>query len=168
MTYIDKKMSKSDIAVAFNVKLAFVHATLKVYQKEERSKKGLRVVPGKKVICVGQESVIKKEISNDCELTLTALKEKIIKKFNINISLATIFRYLNKFDFSFKRVSLEPERRNDNKNIKVQATCAQDYLNLLSAYEANIIIIDKVRFNVSMRPLYGRSLIGTKPIHKVK
>ena len=68
-------MSKSNIAVAFNVKLSSVHAILKVYQKEERSKKGLRVVPGKKVICVGQESVIKKEISNDCGLKLTALKK---------------------------------------------------------------------------------------------
>ncbi len=40
-------MSKSNIAVAFNVKLSSVHAILKVYQKEERVEKNLRAVLGK-------------------------------------------------------------------------------------------------------------------------
>ena len=61
------------------------------------------------------------------------------------------------------------ETRNDNKNIEVRATYAQEYLNLLSSFdEANIVFIDEVGFNVSMRTLYGRSLIGTKAIHKVR
>ncbi len=37
--YINKKMSKSDISVAFNVKFLSVHAILKVYQKEGRVEK---------------------------------------------------------------------------------------------------------------------------------
>jgi len=33
--------------------------------------------------------------------------------------------------------------------------------------ENNIVFIDEVGFNVSMRTLYGRSLVGTRAIHKV-
>ncbi len=88
-------------------------------------------------------------------INIKALKERIL-------SLSTISRYVEVFNFSFKRGSLEPIRRNDSINIDDRANYAQEYLNLLGIVsENNIVFIDKVGFkDHSQNFISGRKILG--------
>ncbi|KCZ74756.1 hypothetical protein H311_04276, partial [Anncaliia algerae PRA109] len=65
------------------------------------------------------------------------------------------------FNYSFKRLSIIPEKRNNETTIKIRENYAQRFLALPANFsEEQLIFIDEVRFNVSMRCNYGRSAIG--------
>jgi len=52
----------------------------------------------------------------------------------------------------FKRISLIPVRRNDAESLEARATYARRCLEILALYdESNLIYVDKVGFNVTLR-----------------
>lgn len=166
--YYEQRIERKDIAMAFGIKLSTVYSIVKVFEMEGRYSKKLKGGPRKKLIDDQHIRFIRDCIEEDCGTTLKTIKQKLLRVFNLQVSEVTIGRYISGFNFSFKRVSLEPIRRNDSENIECRAQYAQEYLNLLGVVdEANVIFIDEVGFNISMRTLYGRSKIGSRAIHKV-
>lgn len=167
--YMNLNIPKKEIARTFGIKISTIYAILKIYETEGRVEKKLRGGVRRKSISIENSTFIKQLIEEDCGITLSCIKQKLFEKFNINVSISTISKYINEFNFSFKRVSLIPERRNDAQNIEDRAVYARNYLSILGAIDdANIIFVDEVGFNVSMRTLYGRSLIGTRANHQVR
>ena len=74
--------------------------------------------------------------------------------------MSTINKILTNFQFSLKRISLIPERRNDNQAIIDRYRYAVDFIELQGRFsEDEIIFLDEVGFNVSMRSSRGRSII---------
>ncbi len=143
--YFDKKISKADIALTFNLKLTSVYAILTVFKKEGRVQKKLKGGPRRKLIGEDHKVFIKEAINNDCGITIRSWKEMLLSKFNINVFLSTISKYIEAFNFSFKKVSLDPIRRNDSINIDDRAIYAQKYLNLLGIVDKNnIVFINKI------------------------
>jgi hypothetical protein len=78
------------------------------------------------------------------------------------MSCATVYRSIEDFSYTLKRISLAPERRNNPNGLEVRSAYASNFLSLLSEeYRENTFFIDEVGFNVSMRSKRGRSLVGT-------
>jgi transposase len=94
---LDKKMFKADIALTFNVKLTSVYAILSVFEKEGRVQKKLKGGPRRKLIGKDHKVFIKKAINDDCGI-IRSLKQMLLSKFNINVSLSTISRYIEAFN----------------------------------------------------------------------
>ena len=88
--------------------------------------------------------------------------------FNVVLSESTIFRYLESFSYSIKRVHIMPLRRNDEQAIKDRFNYGNYFMSLLSAsFSQTIIFIDEIGFNVSMRTRKDRSLIGIRATQTV-
>ena len=64
-----------------------------------------------------QEEEICDMVDNDCTLTGNQLALMVHERFNITVSRKIIERCLREFHYSFKRVSLIPERRNSPDTI---------------------------------------------------
>lgn len=77
-------------------------------------------------------------------------------------------RAISSFSYSIKNVSLIPQRRNDDKSLEDRFKYAEKFFDILSKFnESNLIFVDEVGFNVSMRTRKGRSLIGHPAVHVV-
>lgn len=114
-----------------------------------------------------QKSNIRIWIDEDCTLTLKKIKEKIFEEFDVCVSIPTLARVISGFNYSLKRISVIPQRRNEPDVINARHEYAQRFISLPSRYsEESVIFIDEVGFNVSMRAGKGRSLIG-KPANKI-
>lgn len=83
---------------------------------------------------------------------------------NQNISIASIHRCIETFKYSFKRISLEPIRRNTENNIEARFVYARQ---LLELDVTRLIFIDEFGVNCSMRKRYGRSIVGETPKKQV-
>ena len=105
-----------------------------------------------------QKLVIKSWVDADCALSLKTLADKVMDEFSISVSKSTINRILDNFNYSLKKIHLLPERRNATDNIQVRKEYALQFSALPSIYsEDQIVFIDEVGFNVSMRTSRGRS-----------
>ena len=109
-----------------------------------------------------QNNIIKSWVDSDCTLSLNSIKNKVMDELSINISKSTIHRILDCFHYSLKKIHIIPERRNAIENIEVRKQYAIQFSALPATYsEEQIIFIDEVGFNVSLRTSRGRSLIGS-------
>jgi transposase len=109
-----------------------------------------------------QKRTIISWIDSDFTVSLKRLVQKIDNVFGVSISKSTIARIIKTFHYSLKRLNLIPERRNDPRTISLRCEYAQRFITLASVYAENqIIYIDEVGFNASMRTSRGRSLIGS-------
>ncbi|KII75143.1 hypothetical protein RF11_10436 [Thelohanellus kitauei] len=71
--------------------------------------------------------------------------------------------------FSLKSVRAIPEKRNDEHTILVRKAYAESFTLIEEQFPwRNIIFLDEVGFNVSMRIKKGRSLVGTTPVSNIK
>jgi transposase len=88
-----------------------------------------------------------------------------VASFNKNPSTTTINRILGDFNFSIKRVSIQPEQRNDSLAIERRAQYANHFMEVLSTIpDGNILYLDEVGFCVSMRTRRGRSIRGSPAV----
>ena len=111
---------------------------------------------------------IQEWIDEDCGITLQALKNKLLEKYQISVCQKTVDRCINAFSYTVKNCSIIPARRNDPKTITARYDYAVNYFQLISKIsEDEIIYVDEVGFNVSMRTRKGRSLIGSPAVHVV-
>lgn len=114
----------------------------------------------KKKINAIQETIIKNEISNDCSTTLKNIREILIQKTGVEISLSTLHRTIEDFEYSFKRVQLIPERRNITANIESRFLYARK---IMTVDMDKLVFVDEMGVNCSMRKRYGRAKIGESP-----
>ncbi|KII74070.1 hypothetical protein RF11_00056 [Thelohanellus kitauei] len=71
--------------------------------------------------------------------------------------------------FSRKSVRAIPEKRNDEHTILIRKANAEMFILIEEQFASrNIIFLNEVWFNVSMRIKKGRSLVGRSPVSKIK
>ncbi|KAF0989003.1 hypothetical protein HZS_3527 [Henneguya salminicola] len=85
-----------------------------------------------------------------------------MQKFGVRICQSTAENILTGFSYTLRRIPIVPERRNTQETIDSSLQYALIYINLSSRFSENqIVFIDKVGSNVSLRCSLGRSLGGT-------
>ena len=115
-----------------------------------------------------QMIIVKSWVDADCALSLKALADIVMDEFSITVSKSTINRILDNLNYSFKTIHLIPERQNATDNIQVRKEYAFQFSALPSIYsEDQIVFIDEVGFNVSMRTSRGRSPVGSPAVTAV-
>jgi len=125
---------------------------------------------GAKRVSLGKskKTKIKEWISEDCGLTLNAIKQKFLNQLNIDVSKSSIDRAICSFNYTMKRVHLIPERRNCPEIILKRLNYANTFVEILaSTDDSKIFFIDEVGFNISMRARRGRSQVGTRAVQIV-
>lgn len=162
-SYNDGNSSKS-ISNFFGIPRTTIDSVIKIYNSTFRIFRGNSGGSKKKISDdVGCE--IRSWIDQDCAISLKEIKARCMLTFNLNVSIATLHRYVQGFNYSFKRISLLPAQRNSDPNIEKRREYAEEFYHLLSTIDNNkFIFIDEVGFNISMRQNYGRSMIGTRAI----
>jgi len=113
--------------------------------------------------------LIQSWIDEDCGITLKSIQQRCQSQLNINVSIASLHRAINNFNYSFKRTSLVPEKRNDPDVILQRKQYVIELNRLTRHIKINykLFFIDEAGFNVSMRTFGGRSMRGTCAVHVV-
>jgi transposase len=164
-SYLDGESVKT-IARILGLKRRAVYSAITFYKNENRIEKKKRGGPRNMKLTEIHRERIKEWVDNDCTLSLDALKERCNTELNVDVSKKTIDRALSAFHFSFKRISLEPVRRNDKRNIEARVIYSNEFMRLLSeTREDALFFIDEVGFTMNMRLKRGRSLVGTRAVH---
>ncbi|KAI5154526.1 hypothetical protein ENBRE01_3401, partial [Enteropsectra breve] len=86
-------------------------------------------------------TAIRSWIDADCGLSLKSLAEKVEADFGLTVSKSTIDRCISAFNYSSKRKSLIPERRNCPSTIEKRKEYALVFNSLLACSETSITFI---------------------------
>jgi transposase len=114
------------------------------------------------------EDAIRAYISDNCSITLEFIRERLIKKFGLHMSVSTIFRAIQGFSFSLKRTSRIPARRNEEDLVERRRLYAIEFFTLLSQKDGeNIFFLDEVGFCISMKSTRGRTPKGERAVQLV-
>jgi transposase len=168
ITAYNNKKSISEIATLFGCSKSSVHRVIKAYLEEGRidAKKrgGLRAVK----FYPEHLDAMKGYITENCSITLEQIGERLLEDFNISASVSTIHRAIDGFFYTLKRTTRIPALRNDDRAKHARYVYAQELLRVLAQYDGdNVIFVDEIGFNVSMRAHRGRSLRGTNAVQIV-
>ena len=125
--------------------------------RREKKNKGHR----QKILKPEQVTELLSMINEDCELTLSELKEKFSEKFGFTVSESTIHRSLGDFHYSLKRLSPVPIARNSPENLLKRQDYAISYDDVMSERE-KIFFLDEFGISLSYRRGFGRSEIGSR------
>ena len=102
------------------------------------------------------QETIQSYIDANCSITLDGIKNKLVEQYSIKPSLSTIDRTIRAFSYTLKRVSLIPERRNETNTLQIRFNYAREFFTLLASDDGdNILFLDEVGFNISMRSKRG-------------
>ncbi|KAG0437941.1 hypothetical protein DMUE_3400 [Dictyocoela muelleri] len=116
----------------------------------------------KKILCDEHKNALKGYLNEDATLSLNILKQRLFNNFVLNCSLKTIDRAIQGFFYSLKRLTKVPVKRNSPFVISKRFNYAQDFYQIFGENDGNnIIYLDEVRFNLSMKRSRKRSLIVT-------
>ena len=160
--------SKKDISRILNVKLPSVYAIIDIFLKERRVEKKLKGGDRKKALNSDQIQIIQNLIDDDCSISLGKIKEILLNVHNIDVSIMTVSRCIKAFNYTFKSITLIPQRRNDLKSLDDREAYARRFFDVISDIdETKLYFVDEVGFNVSMRGSHGRSLRGTNAVKVV-
>jgi hypothetical protein len=117
----------------------------------------------KKILGENTIIMIKDLIRENCSVTLKTIKEKLLSELGINVSIATICRCIEDFNYSFKRVTPVVAVKNDPVTIEMRYRYAQEFISFIERNDGeNVFFVDEVGFNASMRSKGGRSLKGDR------
>jgi len=162
--YNDGK-KESEIAQMLRLPKPSVVSILRVYQKEGRVDKKAR--GGPRLIKVTEEikNFLWRTVDDKCDITLKSLAQLVKDQFQVCLSQTTVANVLQALHFTFKRIKVIAERSISDDNKEKRITFASDLQDLLTQKdEKNIIFIDEVGFNISMRSKYGRAVAGQTPV----
>jgi hypothetical protein len=106
-------------------------------------------------------------VDEDCELTIKNLVQKCFNEWQLVTSPSTAGRALKQFHYSFKRLTLTPERRNSPDVIEKRHQYAIEYNRLVPERE-KMFILDETGFQIFSRSSYGRSPKGTRATKNVR
>ena len=91
-------------------------------------------------------------------MTLKQLKDKL-NEVNIECSAPTIARCINRFFYTFKHITREPDGRNSDSTKSLRREYVHKFHSLQATHrEHTYVFVEEVGFQVVMRPYYGRSL----------
>ncbi|XP_053204751.1 uncharacterized protein LOC128389229 [Panonychus citri] len=128
---------------------------------------------GKKHKKLNQQQIekVREYVDEDCTRTLDDIKDFIHEKFQIEISVPTVHRYLNEIHYSFKRLTPVPVRRNNDETIMKRYSYAIEFFELDSTSRDKIFFIDEAGIGIHIKVNYGRSKKGTRanlPVKAIK
>ena len=104
------------------------------------------------------KAMIRNIIDDDCTVTIDFIKQKLSDS-GYNVSRWTIGRAIKGFNYSLKRTSFIPERRNTPSTILERKSYSEAFL----SFDINkVYFLDEAGFQYSMRRSKGRSAKGTK------
>ena len=98
---------------------------------------------------------IREQIDEDCSITSGELVIFVRRQFNLNVCLSTIDRSIGSFNYSMKRITHRALAGDTPQNEQARLDFANWYLDQ-QASGKEIIWLDEVPFNLSMRVAYGR------------
>jgi len=111
-----------------------------------------------------QKEQVRRWVDEDCSITLLKLAERILQEMEIKVSRQTISRVLKSFHYTLKPVHRIP----DANAIEVQSNNELLFSGLRFHYNENsIVFVDEIGFNVSMRSIRARSLVGKPAVKNV-
>lgn len=114
----------------------------------------------KKLLNDEDGNMVRQIISSDVSTSLQEMKNTLEVNHNKHVSISTIHRMIQSFEYSFKRVQLIPIRRNQDNNKEVRF----NYSRMMLEMDANkMIFIDEMGVNCSMRRRFGRAPKGETP-----
>ena len=113
-----------------------------------------------------QKDQIMDWIEENCTLSLKQIRDKLLDRYPDiqRISLETLNKVFKEFHYSFKRVTLVPERRNTTEVIESRFRYAVLY-NQMMINKNKVFFVDETGVQVHSRRRYGRSPVGDK-VHK--
>jgi transposase len=153
------------VAEIFKVQESAVRKIYKTFQKDGRvtkKKTGKR----RSKLSDEQKEKLCDWVDDDCQLTLQQLVAKCFEEWQIVLSPSTVARGLKHFHYSFKRVTLNPERRNSRDVIEKRYQYALQY-NRLMAEREKMYFLDETGIQIFSRNSYGRSPKGTRATKNV-
>lgn len=160
-----KKESVKKIAEILCLKISTVYSIINTYKNENRIEK--KAKGGVKNQKINEEINLKiiQWVEENCALSLKQIKQKVFQVFNILVCETTIRNSLLRFHYSLKKISIRPQRRNNEQTINIRENYANNFLVLAaSREERQIIFLDEVGFCFTMRSGYGRSIRGTPAV----
>ena len=137
---------------------AAVTSIINIYKESGRVVSNVKNGGGKKILTPKGKESIKEILDNDCSKTLGQIQKVLSESEALNVSLSTINRPIDDFKYTFKRVVLISEARNTENNIQKRYEYARF---VITKNVDDLILIDEMGVNWSMRERYGRSLTGT-------
>jgi len=152
------------VAEIFKVQESAVRKIYKTFQMEGRvtkKKTGKR----RSKLSDEQKEKLCDWVDNDCQLTLKQLVAKCFEEWQIVLSPSTVDRALKHFHYSFKRVTLNPERRNNRDVIEKRYQYAVEYNRLMA--EREMYFLDETGIQIFSTASYGRSPKGTRATKNV-
>jgi len=160
-----KGITASEIGKMLNIKESTIYNIIRVYSGTGRIQRGKCGGNRPKILNEEMKLAIKTLVDDDCTISLKSISEKISTQYGITVCKNTINRVLEGFNYSVKRVSLIPTRRNDEAAISARRTYALSYIDLLDKFgESDILFLDEFGCNISMRHTRGRSLTGSRAV----
>ena len=157
------QMPINEIAELFNTSSTTIRRIIKRFITSGESTSKPRGGVKSFLLDDSHKNYIKELINNDCSITLKSIQNNLLNDFGVYISLPTIHRTIDAFSFTFKRLSIVPERRNCEHIIEERFQYASEFYSLMNMENGNnMFFLDEVGFNVSMRLRRGRSLIGRR------
>jgi transposase len=145
-----------------------VDRIIKLYDREERIEVNLRGGQKSRLLSEEYRIIIRNYISENCSITLESIKRRLMNEYNLEVSISTINRAISSFNFTFKRVSLIPEKRNDPGTIETRYEYARSFLSHIGSKDGeNIFFLDEAGFSASMRAKGGRAPRGQRAVQTV-
>ncbi|XP_015793261.1 uncharacterized protein LOC107369801 [Tetranychus urticae] len=159
-----KGIKATKIAEIYNLNVNTVRGILMRYKKTECLEKPTGKRPNK----LSQEIVddLRSWFDTDCTITLSEAKDKLFEKYDVNVCIQTIKNYLDKIHFSFKRISLVPERRNDPRVVLCRKIYAMEFMRLFGSRD--VFFLGETDIKVHTRVNYGWSRQGERDNVNVK
>lgn len=101
-------------------------------------------------------------MSEDCTVSLKAMRDRLVQELDCirSPSLATVYRNLNLFNISLKRVTKRAVR-GDTPDIQQQRREYSAWFIGVSLQHRNLLFLDETGFQVSSRASRGRSTVNT-------
>ena len=126
----------------------------------QRSKKQQPLLPRGRAAKLDSaaKALIKSIIDEDCTVTVDYIRQHLADR-GCNSSRWTIGRTIRGFNYSLKRTSLIPERKNTPSTVLARKTYSEEFLSFDISKK---YFLDEAGFQYSMRRSYGRSAVGTK------
>ena len=138
-------LRRKDAANVFNISYSSVVRIYNEYLKNGKIQKKIQGGKKQKKLQDSEINIIKSWLEENCTLTLKEIKNKIFIEKNISVSLRTISRYIDSFNYSFKRINKISEHSiTENLNIKRQQY-SELFLRLINS-SINLFFFDETGF----------------------
>ncbi|KAI5151379.1 hypothetical protein ENBRE01_2101 [Enteropsectra breve] len=131
----------SQISNIMGIRRTTVSEVIRVFNSEGRVIASPRGGVRERKLTDEMRTAIRSWIDADCGLSLKSLSEKVEADFGLTVSKSTIDRCISAFNYSFKRTSLIPERRNCPSTIEKRVRL-RDHCGGIN------LIIDTLKFNI--------------------